>query len=215
MKRMTPDTNKKYAKLHKDGGSVQGTQLAKEPVSRQHTMPKPVKPARYEHATWEHVPQNIQKIIEDIRSLRKGIYIHGAVGTGKTHIVYGVQQKLYDMGISSRVHNTTELIFDLKQDINRDPIEKKNWESRLIEYKGVLILDDIGSERITDYVAEVFYLIINHRYNEMKPTIFTSNLKVGELAQRIGDRTASRIVEMCEVVQLGGNDRRIQAKVKS
>jgi len=166
-------------------------------------------PKRYEHAEWADVPANVQKFIEKIKESRKGLYIHGDVGTGKTHIAYGIQKKLDELNIQNTIHNTTELIFDIKRDFDRSVYDKRRWDERLTEYKGVLILDDIGAERITDYVAEVFYLIINDRYTKMMPVIFTSNLSVAELADRVGDRTASRIVELCDVVHLKGEDRRL------
>lgn len=164
------------------------------------------KPARYEHASWDDVPKNIQKLVENMRESRRGLYIHGDVGTGKTHIAYAINDFLK---VQTRFHNTTELIFDIKRDFDRLSYDKMRWDERLSDHKGMLILDDIGAERMTDYVAEVFYLIINKRYNDMLPIIFTSNLSVGELAERVGDRTASRIIEMCDVVKLEGEDRRI------
>lgn len=168
-----------------------------------------LKPKRYEHTKWEDVPENIQGYIKDIRKSRKGLYIHGDVGTGKTHIAYSSYGFLAENGVKVKFVNTTELIFDIKKDFDRSPYDKKRHDEVLSEFKGVLILDDIGAERITDYVAEVFYFIINKRYNDMLPIIFTSNLTLGELADRIGDRTASRIIEMCDVVELKGEDRRI------
>lgn len=166
-------------------------------------------PARYKDAEWSHVPKDIQTFVENIRETRKGLYIHGDVGTGKTHIAYAIQKKLDEMKLTNRFHNTTELIFDIKRDFDRDIYSKRRWDEVLTEYKGVIILDDIGAERITDYVAEVFYLIINNRYTKMLPIIFTSNLSIAELAERVGDRTASRIVELCDVVHLKGEDRRL------
>lgn len=170
-------------------------------------------PRRYEGAVWEDVPPAIQAKVQEIGKTRKGLYIHGGVGSGKTHAVYAIFKKLKERNIMCRFHNTTELMFDIRRDFDRNPYDKMRWDERLPEYEGVLILDDLGAERPTDYVAEVLYLIVNTRYNQKLPTIFTSNLPVAELAERIGDRTASRIVEMCEIVKLDGVDRRLlQAK---
>lgn len=167
-------------------------------------------PPRYKSAIWKHVPSQIQKHVDRIKETQKGLYIHGSVGTGKTHIAYAIQKHLDDIKLSSTFHNTTELIFDIKRDFDRSTYDKARWEERLKDYKGLLILDDIGAERITDYVAEVFYLIINTRYNKMLPIIFTSNLSLAELSDRVGDRTASRIVEMCDVMHLNGDDKRLK-----
>ena len=168
------------------------------------------KPARYQHTSWEDVPSNIQKFVQEMQKDRRGLFIHGAVGTGKTHIAYAIKDWLEYKQIWCRFENTTELIFDIKGDIGRDHLSRVNKAESLSEFKGILILDDIGAERISDYVAEVFYFIMNKRYNEMMPTIFTSNLSLGQLAEKIGDRTASRIIEMCDVVEIKGDDRRIE-----
>jgi len=172
------------------------------------------KPPRYESATWDDVPENIRNYVEKMRETRKGIYIHGSVGTGKTHIVYGIVEHLQEIPLKSWFLNTTELFADMKKDFDRQPYDKKRWDDRMMEYRGVLVFDDIGAERPTDYVLEQFYLIINKRYNEMLPIIFTSNHSLGELSEKVGDRIASRIVEMCDVVHLGGDDKRI-LKAKS
>ena len=167
------------------------------------------KPARYQHTSWDHVPENIQKYVQEIQKTKRGIYIHGEVGTGKTHIAYAITDWMIGQDIWCKFVNTTELIFDIKKDFGREYLDKRNWEEVLANFKGVLVLDDIGAERVTEYVAEVFYLIMNRRYNEMYPTIFTSNHSLGNLAEKVGDRTASRIIEMCDVVEIKGEDRRI------
>lgn len=173
-------------------------------------------PARYQDASWEQVPANLKAMVEKIRETRRGIYLHGEVGTGKTHVAYGIYKHLQTpqdqggMGLKAQILNTTELMFDIRKDFDRSAYDKQRWDERLRDYRGVLILDDIGAERLTDFVAETFYFIINSRYNEMLPTIFTSNLPIGELADRIGDRAASRIIELCDIVKLEGEDRRLQ-----
>jgi DNA replication protein DnaC len=119
-----------------------------------------------------------------------------------------------DMRLSARLHNTTELMFDIRRDFDRGVYDKERWDERLPDFRGVLILDDIGAERLTDFVAETFYLIVNGRYNKMLPTIFTSNFTIGELSERVGDRIASRIVEMCDLVELIGEDKRMASPQK-
>lgn len=167
------------------------------------------KPKRYEDTSWDDVPKNIQEYINNIKQTRKGLYIHGGYGTGKTHTAWAIKEHLDEVPLKCRMLNVTELMSDIKADFDRSPYDKKRWEQDLTEYNGVLILDDIGAERLSDYVVEVFYLIINKRYNEMLPIIFTSNLTLGSLAEKVGERIASRIIEMCDVVELGGEDKRI------
>lgn len=172
-------------------------------------------PDRYKDAKYDEVPAEIRKLFENIRKSRKGIYIHGDVGTGKTHIAYALHDAVKEkLGVRSSFYNMTELLRDIRADFDRAPIDKERPEERLLGSRAMLFLDDVGAEKVTDWVAETLYLIINTRYNERLPFIITSNLPVAELADRIGDRTASRIVEACDIVELKGGDRRITGKSK-
>lgn len=71
----------------------------------------------------------------------------------------------------------------------------------------LLILDDIGAERPSEYVCERLYDLINHRYTNMLATIYTSNLTPFELGDRLGSRIESR-VRSAEQIKLVGADRR-------
>ena len=175
-------------------------------------------PERFTDVKYEDVPKKIQGLFESMKDSKRGIFIHGPVGTGKTHFAYALKQK-WDIpsniekgqiGRSARFYNTTELLREIRKDFDRDAMEKRHLADELMsnEDKVLLFLDDLGSEKMTDWVGETFYLIINSRYNNVMPTIFTSNFGIPDLAERIGDRTVSRIVEMCDVVELVGSDRR-------
>jgi DNA replication protein DnaC len=171
-------------------------------------------PTRYQDAEYESVPQDIRDRFEKIRETRRGMYIHGPVGTGKTHIAYALKKHWDEKGGKSIFWNTTELLRSIKNDFDKKLYDRDREEERIMGSRGLLFLDDIGSEKITDFVAETFYLIINHRYQENLPIIFTSNLPIADLADRVGDRTASRIVEMCDVIELVGEDRRMESVQK-
>jgi DNA replication protein DnaC len=79
------------------------------------------------------------------------------------------------------------------------------------EYSNVslLILDDLGAEKSSEFTIQSLYLIIDRRYSEIRPTIITSNLSLGQISEKVGDRIASRIAGMCRVVELKGRDRRL------
>ena len=70
-------------------------------------------------------------------------------------------------------------------------------------------MDDMGAEKTTDWSMSTLYVLIDKRYSEMMPTIITSNLTVAEVADKVGDRIASRIAGMCKVIELKGKDRRL------
>lgn len=170
-------------------------------------------PARYQQARYEDVPEKIRTKFEKIRETRKGLYIHGSVGTGKTHIAYALKKKWDEEHEYKRAvfWNTTELLHEIREDFGRGQYDKVRPVEELMESgsQRLLFLDDIGAERATDWVAETFYLLINDRYERMMPVVFTSNLSIKELGEALGDRIASRIVEMSDVVELTGEDKRL------
>jgi len=169
-------------------------------------------PPRFAKAKFSDVPKDIQKHVEALKEHRRGLYLHGDCGVGKTHLVFAMSQKLALMGIHHKVVNSTKLLQDMRSDFDKRKLypEYETVMERLEDFKGVLAIDDIGAEKLTDWVAETFYMIVNKRYENMTPMIFTSNYNLDELSQRIGDRIPSRIVEMCKVVNLDGEDRRLK-----
>jgi len=169
-------------------------------------------PARYQKAEYDDVPKAIIKKFEKIRETKRGIFIHGSVGTGKTHIAYALK-KQWDEDNPYRTAvfwNTPELLQNEKLDFDKDNYSKQRSIQRLKDSKQLLILDDIGTENATGWVLDQLYMLINKRYNEMKPVIFTSNLSIEDVGKVLGDRIASRIVEMCDVIELTGDDKRLQ-----
>lgn len=167
-------------------------------------------PERYANAEYAHVPERVRELIKEMRSNKKGIYLYGDVGTGKTHIAYAIKNKWEAVtGEYVEFWNTTELLQEIKDDFDRDAYSRTHTLERLMDSKKLLILDDIGVEKPSEWALERFYLLINRRYNEMRPIIFTSNFSLAELSDRIGERTVSRIAELCTPIKLTGTDRRI------
>lgn len=169
-------------------------------------------PLRYEDVKYEDASEKVREAFMAMRTTRKGIYIYGPVGTGKTHVAFALKKKWDEHAkYDADFWNTAELLQTIKDDFDRQMGDKSHVFDRMIDEKGLIFLDDIGSEKPTEWVLERFYLIINKRYNDMLPVIFTSNFSIEELAERMGDRIASRIVEMCEVIKIDGEDRRLKS----
>lgn len=171
-------------------------------------------PARYQDVNYDtDVPDQIKTYLREMRKTSKGIYIHGNVGSGKTHIAFAIYKKYQSVENRTPMFwNTAELLQAIKDDFDAHYLSKTHTLENVMETERLLILDDIGSEKPTEWVQERFYSLINKRYNEMRPTIFTSNLSTGELSAQLGQRIASRIIEMCHVVKIEGKDRRLEKK---
>lgn len=168
-------------------------------------------PEKYKDVDYDKdVPESIKSILRQMKETGKGLYIHGGVGTGKTHMAYAILKKFNEIHRHGGLFfNTTELLRDIKDDFDRPYADKNKLCERLMESKSVVFLDDIGAEKASDFVQETFYMLINKKYNDNVPMIFTSNKSIKELADHIGERIASRLVEMCYVYHLNGEDKRM------
>lgn len=192
--------------------------LSNNPIVPKFRIWNPPVPARYADAKWDDVAENTRSLFLACRETRKGLYLYGGVGSGKTHTAYALYRSAMKVGLRTkadqqaipRFWNTTELFRELRADAYREREEKKFVENELMELEGILFLDDVGSEKVTDWVLETFYLVVNKRYNEMLPTIYTSNYGIRELSERLGDRVASRIYESSVLVKMDGVDRRLK-----
>ena len=142
-----------------------------------------------------------------ISSLTKieSMYIYGEVGSGKT--VRAALMLLEILKQSFLNKQVQKFIFipvpELLQNIKYSYDD--NTDKEVLErYSDVdiLVLDDFGIDKPSDWVLGILYLIINRRYENMKLTIFTSNFSVEEIAERLGDdRITSRIERMCKIIK--------------
>jgi len=176
-------------------------------ASEQKYRPEPaVHPRRFENAKFYDLPKDVRDRIERIRETRRGMYLWGSVGSGKTHAAYAIRRRIEEMSIGVRLYSAPEML-----DMIRDDFEHKDSYNldRILASRGVLIVDDLGVEKPSEWVSETLFRIVNKRYEEVLPTIVTSNLDLGELSERLGDRIPSRLAEMCDVVKLEGKDRRL------
>lgn len=149
---------------------------------------------------------------KDVQHLHGGgsLLITGALGVGKT--VYGAGVLLESMRLAyieqlslGEYHFVKEP--ELLQNI-RDSFNRKQSFSMDFLYRDVVMLDDLGVEKITDWVLDVLYRIIDYRYEYRLPTVFTTNLDGEQLADRLGDRIPDRLEEMCRIVKIKGKSKR-------
>jgi DNA replication protein DnaC len=139
-----------------------------------------------------------------------GILLIGPPGTGKTHLAVSVARTIANRGhwpivkFWPAVCEEMREAFKVGQGIK--PIKDQ------LAMRNLFILDDIGAEAPSDWSAEFFLSTINHRYEQTLPTVLTTNLSPGQLVSRYGERTFSRLSEMCDVYAVEGVDHRLKRR---
>lgn len=157
---------------------------------------------KYKNAEFEKTSDDFQKMIEKCKNERKGIFIYGDTGTGKTYNLYALENKW-----RIKVYNWVEIMFEIKDKIAKGH-SVLDYVENLINCNTGICIDDIGAEKQTEYSQEIFYLIINKFYTREKLLFMVTNLSITEFQEKYGDRLFSRIVEMCNLLEIKGEDKR-------
>lgn len=172
-------------------------------------------PSRYRHAFATHpdVTRWITTLVDAATAhhrpvIRKGpsLLLLGSTGTGKTYEAYGAMIALSSSGAACRWTFVTAA--DLYARLRPRPRVDAEDEFARLATSPVLVLDDLGAAKATEWTEEINYRLINHRYEHELPTLITSNIATRELRAALGERVVSRLVEMADRVVLGGEDRR-------
>jgi DNA replication protein DnaC len=144
----------------------------------------------------------------------KGILFYGPHGVGKTHLAVGILKKVIkERGARGYFFETRELLRMVRDTYNRAVEEREQDVLEPVLNADLLVLDDLGAEKSSEWTQETLGMVINARYNARRPTIVTTNLD-DDLASdeplsfmwQIGARTRSRLKEMCDWVKISGVD---------
>lgn len=137
-----------------------------------------------------------------------GLLLYGGVGTGKTYYAACIANGLVDEGRYVMMDTLPSLIAA----INANYGERRDYYMGKIAQAHLLVLDDFGVERNTEYTLEQTYEIINARYRSGKPLIITTNLSLDEIKTETNPykkRIFDRVIEMCLPILVNGGSRRL------
>jgi len=172
----------------------------------------------YDNETLEDGLCRARKLADAFPVVERGLFFLGDPGVGKTHLsVATLKQVIVTRGARGLFYDTRDLLKMIRGTYN--PVVKTTELEvlRPVMEADLLVLDDLGAEKTSEWVEETLNLIVNTRYNERRLTIFTSNYPdvppdaspgVISLHDRIGFRMRSRLHEMCDFVDLEGADYR-------
>lgn len=165
-------------------------------------------PPKYEHVTLDNfreIDNTCTKLKTMARSYAQsfkpgctGFLFKGKTGTGKTHLAVSILKELLFKGFKGQYTNTVELLqFIRSVQFNTWKHDELTEKMDHILEQDLLILDDLGAEKVTDWTQERLYSLINKLYVNNKTIIVTSNVDLHELSMRLGEHTVSRLCEMC------------------
>lgn len=147
----------------------------------------------------------------EAKNFKRGLFLTGKTGTGKTYILHAVQNYVKHVPERSTtdVENWIELLMEVRGTFDNKHSDPLKFISENLTSKSFIFLDDVGAEKHTEWSQEILYLIVNRTYERQKPLFIATNLSFKEFSEKYGDRITSRLVEMCEMKEITGEDRRI------
>ncbi|MFB5193166.1 ATP-binding protein [Alicyclobacillus fastidiosus] len=155
--------------------------------------------------------QTAKEYVEQFRpSEGKGLIFTGTVGLGKTHLSAAIAMELLSREYSAVFGTVTTLLDEFRSAYDNDRIHHADVMRQLTRCD-LLIVDDLGKEKVTDWVEQMVYELINTRYENNKSLIVTTNMTLTDIRDKYTERGAaivSRILEMCKGVKMTGRDRR-------
>src|SRR2546427_1539902 len=191
-------------------------------------------PKRYEHCELSNFefdgPHNSLnparmaacKFVEEYPVDDTGLLLIGRIGVGKTHLAVGIIKELiHSKGIGCLFYDYRELLKQIQNSYNSSVQATELEVLRPVFEAEVLVLDELGAVKPTEWVWDTVSLILNTRYNDNRTTIITTNFDdkpagaIGgprgaardeTLGDRIGERMRSRLHEMCRIIKMEGRD---------
>lgn len=147
----------------------------------------------------------------------KGIYFEGTNGTGKTHLAVAISLDLIKKGIPVICKSSIDMLADIKKAYDNATEISENTIIDIYRKVDLLIIDDLGKEQCTPWTVSILYAILDYRYEDMKPTIITTNYNEEMLIKRLtpqggdslnAEAIISRFRECNDVVTMAWDDYR-------
>lgn len=146
---------------------------------------------------------------DEVKVENMGLLLYGQVGTGKSFFAACIANALIDKGIPVKMTSFSRIVNELQGLYTG----RQEYLDKLTSYP-LLIIDDLGAERGSDFMLEQVYAVVDARYQSGLPLIVTTNIPVGEIKEPADlkyRRIYDRILERCHPVKIDGPSRRREA----
>jgi DNA replication protein DnaC len=186
-------------------------------------------PKRFREVSFDREPVvSIERanpiVVRDVRSYvrnlsgnlgeGRGLWFVGDVGTGKTTLAMLISKAAMEADHTVAIYSLPRLLAMLRDTYDDDSVYSLSELIDRLCSVDLLHIDDVGAEQTSAWVLEQLYTIVNTRYEDGRAVILTTNLDGPELERQIGERTVSRIYEMCGTpLPMHGHDQRREQDV--
>ena len=160
-----------------------------------------------------------RRVADEYPNLDIGLLFIGTCGIGKTHLAVSILKALLEKNIPCLFYDFRDLLKEIQDSWNSQTQTSEMDILSAVYQAEVLVLDELGASKPTEWVKDTMTHVINKRYNDKKVTIFTSNYLDAKtnpydetLQERVGVRLRSRLHEMCKVITITGDDYRKTVK---
>lgn len=182
-------------------------------------------PDRFTEASISDLGYKTEKIVDAVREMfeppakndKVGIVFCGPAGSGKTHAAYAVIRMLSEVNPEMVAFMTTyaEAFSSLKSEFASGAYEEmgSTWDRLNNDsgmYDGLLLLDDVSSQKLTDFEVDKLMMFLERRFNSYMPFILTTNVKQEDFKSVFGERIASRLFGYCRIIEFEEKDKRLE-----
>ena len=196
-----------FDNIHRSMSS--GAEVEFSHVATVESITRAVLPVRYQTPDMSHEAVSLTKL----NPLHTGILLWGPSGHGKTYQASILARRAIAYATHSGPQRTTDFQWWSSAEL-LDQLRDRSKESnplveQLIAAK-LLVIDDLGAEKPSEWVRERLYRIVNSRYEAVRSILVTTNMSPAQLEKQVGARITGRLMEVCEVLELRDVNHRIR-----
>lgn len=167
------------------------------------------------------IVDSVQEMFEPPEKNDKvGVIFCGPAGSGKTHAAYAVMNMLKEKNPEMIAHMTSYSVAmsSLKNEFAHDSYEEmgSTWDKLNNDsgmYDGLLLIDDLSSQKLTDFEIDKIMMFLERRLNSYMPFLITTNVKMDDFKSVFGERLASRLFGYATIVEFEERDKRLEGKI--